>query len=261
MQTATDYKALAADAAGNWQRFNSFAWFSKPDNADDFTIVYVSNRDSDTLDKANAKVIADELTPFIKRGTVIPQRHSHWACGHVDGYAIKVRDKRGRITKAFQVWADIQARLDDYPILDESLYSEMELEAQNESWECWARADYVRAVERALDVTLDDSDASAVLTAFEAARERSNTEWDSDSIDVERIAQATEFDDVRALIVPLVATIFENGKVMVRGTITGDDYACEVGLYQPEFADCMEAWANGLDSLTIGEATFTWEVC
>ena len=208
MMDTLDYKELANDAAGNWQRFNCFVWFDKPGNADDYTIVYVSNRDSDTLDRANAKVIADELAPFIKRGTVIPQSHSHWACGHVDGYAIKVFDKRGRITKAFKVWADIQARLDDYPILDESLYSELELESQNESWELWARADYVRAVELALDVQLDDSDTSAVATAFQAASDRANVYWEGDSIDVDRVADETTYDDVRELIVPFGSTGF-----------------------------------------------------
>jgi hypothetical protein len=32
--------------------------------------------------------------------------------------------------------------LDDYPLLDESLHSELEIEAQNEAWDSWAKSDF-----------------------------------------------------------------------------------------------------------------------
>jgi len=257
MTSTIDYDSLANELAGNWSKFTCFAWFERPDNADQFCIVYTSNRDSDILDKANAKVIADELAPYIKRGSVIPQRHSHWACGHVDGYAIKVFDKRGRITKAFKVWCDIAARLDDYPILDEGLYSELELEAQNESWELWARADFVRELERQLDVELSGSD-SVILDLFLSLSDRSNTYWEGDSIDVERVASAATLDDVRKLIVPVVFTIFRDGCLVCAGTIIGDEWQCDMPLYEDEWFACLEAHENGADSLTIDGHSFTW---
>jgi hypothetical protein len=259
MMHTIDYETLANESAGNWAKFNCFAWFDRPEDADQFCIVYTCNRDSDILDKANAMAIAAELAPFIKRGSVIPQRHSHWACGHVDGYAIKVFDKRGRITKAFKVWCDLQAKMQEYPILDESLYSELEMEAQEESWELWARADFVRAVERCLDVELDDSDSSAVLTAFEAIRERANVYWEGDEIDVERIAQAATTHDVRGLIVPVFLTVYRDGHYLCTGTITGDEWECHVTIYEDEWFACLEAHDSGLESVTIGQHVYTWE--
>jgi hypothetical protein len=257
MMSTIDYDKLAEQAAGNWAEFDSFAWFEMPENPGDYAIVYTSNRDSDILDRANAKAIEAELSQFVESGDVIAQRHSHWACGYVDGYAIRVYDDEGSITDAFRCWADIRARLDDYPILDESLYSEMELEAQNESWEVWARAEYIRAVESALDVTLDESDSQAVLTAFENARERSNTYWEGDSIDVDRVAQATTYDVVRSLIIPVVLTVYQDGYVLCRGSITGDEWECAPLLYQDEFFAALSAMDDGADS--VGRLTWRAE--
>jgi hypothetical protein len=254
----TDYDSLAEQAAGNWADFKCFAWFEQPENPDQFTVVYTSNRDSDILDRANAQAIQAELSQYFESGDVIPQRHSHWAVGHVDGYAIRVYDESENVTAAFRCWCDLMGRLDDYPILDESLYGEMEIEAQNESWELWARRDFIRAVESALDVTLDESDSSAMLTAFENARERSNTYWEGDSIDVERIAQAVTYDDVRALIVPIAVTVFSDGYVLARGSITGSEWECSPALYEPEFAACIDAMDKGADSVTLANHVLTW---
>ncbi len=43
-----DIEAAAKQAAGNWQRFDSFVWFRDRDldDADQWAIVYTHNRDS-----------------------------------------------------------------------------------------------------------------------------------------------------------------------------------------------------------------------
>jgi hypothetical protein len=257
MTSTIDYESLAAELVGNWAKFSCFAWFERPDNADQFCIVYTSNRDSDILDRANAQAIDAELSQFVEMGDVVSQRHSHWAVGHVDGYAIRVYDDEGSITDAFRCWCDIAQRLDDYPILDESLYSELELEAQNESWELWARADFVRELERQLDVELSGSE-SDILDLFLSLSDRSNTYWEGDSIDVERVASAATLDDVRKLIVPVVFTIFRDGCLICAGTIVGDKWQCDMPLYEDEWFACLEAHDNGADSLTIDGHSFTW---
>lgn len=255
MISTVGYSELATQAAGNWQRFDSFAWFEKPDDAEQFCIVYVSNRDSEIIDRANAKAIAAELAQFIESGDVIEQRHSHWAVGYVDGYCIRVYG-REEITAAFRKWCDLQARLDDYPILDESLYSEMESEAQAESWEVWARSDYVRAVEKALDVDLDSSADLAEI--FGKVCDRANVYWEGESIDVDRVAGATTCDDVRAFIVPVLFTVYQDGLVLCRGFITGDQWQCNLLLYDDQFAACIEANDNGGEFVNFGNQILTW---
>src|SRR5262252_5204943 len=94
----------AKGCAGNHRRFNSFAWHDAPDDDDKWTIVYTHNRDSGTLDRANAEAIAARLEPFTKGDDpdVVAEHHGHWACGWVDGFAVRVYASDGSITPAFE---------------------------------------------------------------------------------------------------------------------------------------------------------------
>ena len=126
----------AEQAAGNWQSFECFVWDRRnlPDG-DKWAIVYTSNRDSGLIDQSNADAIDKALKPFTrgKNPNVFGERHSHWAVGYVDGYAIRVY-KRGRITKAFRTYHELAQRLAEYPILDEQDYSNREYQATLENF-------------------------------------------------------------------------------------------------------------------------------
>jgi hypothetical protein len=123
-------------AAGNWQKFNSFVWWRarEMEDAADFGIYYTHHRDSGLLDQSNAAVIAKALEPFTDGddSDVIEESHNHWAVGHIDGFAIRVF-RNGEITEAFKVYHDLTERMDGYPILDESDYSEREFNATLEN--------------------------------------------------------------------------------------------------------------------------------
>jgi predicted DCC family thiol-disulfide oxidoreductase YuxK len=129
----------AEKAAGNWQRFDSFVWFRDHDveDADRWAIIYTHNRDSGLLDQSNAAVIAKAMAPFAEEDepTVVFESHSHWLVGHVDGFSLRVFDGDGEITEAFRKYHELAEAMDDYPILDESDYSERELEATLENIE------------------------------------------------------------------------------------------------------------------------------
>jgi hypothetical protein len=127
-----DYSALAEKAVGNWQKFEAFIWYTRPDDAEDFVVVYTHNRDSGCLDQSNAAAIKKEMERFTNGDDpdVVAQTHNHSLCGWVEGYAIRVFTKKARrVTKAFKTWCDIQQRLENYPVLDEEDYSARELEA------------------------------------------------------------------------------------------------------------------------------------
>jgi len=126
---------FANEVRGNWAKFDSFVWFGKPKDAENWGIVYYSNRDADTLTQCNAKVIEEKLKPFENSGHIRMESHNHWAVGHVDGFSIKPIDEMGNITPVFIEWALIQESLDSYPILNEDLFSEMEWELACETWE------------------------------------------------------------------------------------------------------------------------------
>lgn len=118
----------AKEAVGNWKKFNDFGWHDRPDWAEEAFLFYVSNRDSELLDQANAKVWEEEMGKF-GPNQVTPEHHGHWAVGFVDGYAIRVRWKNGSLTPAFKKWYELQQQIDSYPVLDEDLYSQMESDA------------------------------------------------------------------------------------------------------------------------------------
>ena len=60
------------------------------------------------------------------------EHHGHWACGWIDGYAIRVY-RNGQITEAFRAYHELAARLADYPVLNEEDFSRREYEATLEN--------------------------------------------------------------------------------------------------------------------------------
>ena len=127
-----DLEEAAKEAAGNWRHFDCFCWHRKTDleRPEEWAIFYTHHRDSDLLDQSNAEVIAEAMEKFTKGDDpdVVFESHFHWAVGHVDGFSVRVY-RRGRITKAFRTWHQLQERLADYPVLDEGDYSAREYEA------------------------------------------------------------------------------------------------------------------------------------
>lgn len=126
----------AAELVGNWKKFNSFAWFRRPELADPdaWAVVYTHHRDSGLLAQSNARVVTKKLEPFTdgEDPDVVTESHSHWAVGYIDGFSIRVF-KDGEITPAFQVWHELAERMENYPILDESDYSQREYHATLEN--------------------------------------------------------------------------------------------------------------------------------
>lgn len=170
----SDIEELAKEAAGNWRKFDSFAWFEQPEDSDDWTIVYTHNRDSDIVTRCNAEIIEQEMTPYTEADEpdCYAERHNHWAVGWVDGYSIRVY-KNGQITEAFKKWCELQQRIEDYPLLDESKYSEMEWNEYLEAWELWGRKDFIKELEKEFclfdSVTdfLDDIDNNTLREFYE----------------------------------------------------------------------------------------------
>lgn len=129
-----DLEEAAKEAAGNWARWDSFAWFrdSELERPEDWFIYYGRHRDSGLLDQSNSIQIGRALKPFIDADTddpmVVEEDHSHFLCGWIRGWSVLVyRD--GEITEAFKVLHGLLERMAIYPVLSDEHYSEMEYEA------------------------------------------------------------------------------------------------------------------------------------
>lgn len=136
-----ELEQAAKEAAGNWHEFDSFIWFRKQElqDSENWAVIYTCHRDSGLLDQSNSMVINRELARFAegKNPDVVFESHNHWAVGHVDGFSIRVF-RRGKITKAFRRYHDLAQRIEEYPFLDETDYSNREYEATVENINCAA---------------------------------------------------------------------------------------------------------------------------
>lgn len=135
---------LAKEYVGNWKKFQSFHWYEsdRPEDCDNWCIIHTKSRDSGLIDESNAHVISEALAPFLgKEDSDVHEMHcGHWLVGWVDGYAIRVyrreapqlhEHKQGTldVTEAFKVYAELKLSLDEYPLLNDSDYSDREYKA------------------------------------------------------------------------------------------------------------------------------------
>jgi hypothetical protein len=109
--------------------------------------------------------------------------------------------------------AEFLNALSDYPLADEDLHSEMEMEAQNKAWNDWARADFKKEIEKVYGVDLDEAEEELgeevfnrkLYELFHKASEKANEYWvneqgDSMYINLERVvAKGTVQENIEAL--------------------------------------------------------------
>jgi hypothetical protein len=134
IKTSDDIQARAQETAGNWRKFDSFSWWERPKDSDNWALFPHSHRDSGLLDQANAQALQKLLEPFTEGDDpdVFFPRMNHWAVGWCDHVALRVL-KDGQPTEAFREWLQIQERLENYPVLDDTLYGELEYDATVEN--------------------------------------------------------------------------------------------------------------------------------
>lgn len=103
MQTMAEYRQSVRD----------FAYFGE---RQDWLIAYTIHRDSDVLDLANFEALAD-----LAGDAAEVETFSHWLVGHGSWLLIDPAD-----TEAVALVQAALDKLEDYPLVDEELYSEME---------------------------------------------------------------------------------------------------------------------------------------
>lgn len=121
-----DAKGLALDEDRQW-------WYVVP---------VILTRDGDCMERSNF-YSAEKL--MAKADASDYERHSfgHWACGWFDILIVKPN------TRAAEIAEDIERRLDNYPILDESDCSEREHEEAAEVWRgCYSESERIEYIRR-----------------------------------------------------------------------------------------------------------------
>ena len=118
MRTMAEYEAATHD----------FAYFGE---RDDWLIAYTTHRDADVIDNANFEA----LRRMANDGDHAVETFSHWLVGH--GSWLLIRPDAPCIP-AIQ---EALEKLEDYPLVDEELYSEMEFNEAVDSAETALRCE------------------------------------------------------------------------------------------------------------------------
>ncbi len=130
MQTYSKFRPTSCDPAG----------LNLDDQQDWLVLPCSRNRDSGPLDESNFACTLKSLGG--ECDDVQVHRFGHWACGWFE--IIIVRPDSAAATEA----EEIETALSDYPVLDDSDYSEREQAAANETWQnCYnttQRIEYMR---------------------------------------------------------------------------------------------------------------------
>tara|TARA_R110001583_G_scaffold11984_4_gene53418 strand:- start:9138 stop:9749 length:612 start_codon:yes stop_codon:yes gene_type:complete len=100
---------------------------------------------------------------------------------------------------------DIIACLADYPLLDDDLHGQVELEWEDEAWECWVRSDLYSHLDEDLQEAIDDDKTTdaKLYEAYRLAMESTNTypthEYAGTHVDIDRIKDEYN-DNVRTIL-------------------------------------------------------------
>jgi hypothetical protein len=112
----------------------------------------ILSRDSSLLEKANAKALVRELEAkpeFEDEWEIVGC--SHWAVGWVDHLSFRVKDGEDKPTAILAWLNDWYAALNDYPVADDDLHSEMQWKRQMKQLRDDGAGEHVDEVVRWLD--------------------------------------------------------------------------------------------------------------
>lgn len=127
-------------------------WVRWGDERYGYTVaVILGGEVGEPLAESNVRAATDILSAYIEDGTVEEYTVGRSGRTWLRGLAVTVYDDDGGITPAFAAAVEILDRLEDYPLLDEDLFSELEYELNYHS----LRLDYGVAVDLVVDAVLE----------------------------------------------------------------------------------------------------------
>lgn len=157
--------------------------------------------------------IPDHLSGSDYSGSLVERSNRDvWSKTFADGYGVWWTEAHGghgtfaivvRIADMPDEAREFIDALESYPLADDGHHSNLEMEAQDEAWENWARDEFRSALEKKLDVCSILDTGDQLFELFREACDRSNTYWvnesgDSMYIDVERIVASVTDADLEA---------------------------------------------------------------
>lgn len=169
MQTYSKFRPTAFDCVG----------LGLPDNQDWLVVPTARNRDSGELDQSNFDAALKALGG--EGENVEVHRFGHWGPGWFEIIIVKPNTPEATIAE------QLESSLADYPVLDESDFSNRELEAYQEGWDNYGRRDFIRGLKSAFGLSdlaydaLDEADSEQVREFFESCNTCGDYYYSEDS--------------------------------------------------------------------------------
>lgn len=114
--------------ASNPSGLDSYANYAGETPSKEWLVVVTRSRDSDALTEANWQAALELLGGEGEHVAI--HRFGHWACGWWEALCVaKDSDKEA-------IGLDIEKQIEAHPVLDEELYSELEMKEADRHWEC-----------------------------------------------------------------------------------------------------------------------------
>ena len=181
-------------------------WSNSPSTSNDVALFIVPNTTGS--DYSGSLVERSNYQAFLDEYGDIPGVHTTF--GGYDTFGILVEssiDDEGLL--------EALAALESYPVLDDSLYSEMEMEAQFEAWKSWASSDFGSALEKEFGVEIESPENPSMITLFLEAAENANEYWVNEQgsemyIDIDRIVRDGGITREDLLEIPGVTPEFDS---------------------------------------------------
>ncbi|MEI6232631.1 MAG: hypothetical protein WCT04_06240 [Planctomycetota bacterium] len=139
METYSNYAPSGFDCPGAFL----------PDRQDWFVVPVGRNRDSGPVAESNFKAALEMLGG--ESDDVEVCKFGHWACGWFEIILVQPG------TPFAEVGDEIEARLDDYPFLDENDVSNREYEEFLSGWKSYGAGDFRTAIRKTFEITEDET--------------------------------------------------------------------------------------------------------
>ena len=170
-----------------------------PDRQDWFVVPVGRNRDSGPASESNFKAALEMLGG--ESDDVAVCNFGHWACGWFEIVIVRPG------TKSEEIGNDIEARLEDYPYLDEDDVSYREYEEFLSGWASYGADDFRKAVRKFFEMTeevkvvLDNTDDEKLREFYmDRASEPYTPESGGVYIDTSRMVERMTDSDYEFLI-------------------------------------------------------------
>lgn len=135
MQTLKDHRPTQFDCSESDFLDSRDNWLVAP---------VIQTRDSGALELSNFDAASKLLGG--ESGTVEIHRFNHWGPGWYEIIIVNPDSPQAQIAR------DIEKRLEDYPLLDETDFSEREFEDFNQSWDCWGHYDFISLIQKSTEL-------------------------------------------------------------------------------------------------------------